>query len=404
MSSLPPPSSPDDPLARAEDAFRRTPVPDGPSPEVIARTLTALAAKSEQQTTSWIRRKTVLVTLRIAAAALAAAGGYAYLALHPSAEATEFAAAAQKLREAHSISYTAIVESAELKISLTSKFLFKEPNLFRTEAPGGIVAIIDSGKGKQLTLNPANKTALLLEAKPAVTPSGQGAGVGLLGRLRQLTVGDAKPVGEKAIGGIQARGYQVTNLGTPMTIWIDPATRLPVRFESSDRFQGKEIHMTATDFQIDPEIDDALFRTDPPAGYALSKGESETMTMDDKTFLNPEKAAEGFLRIFAAKSGGTFPKRLDDFSDFEKIFPKNKVGELPDAQTLLAVQSIARVLMATKNLKGGYGYKSEGVKLGDADKMLFWYRPEGATQYRVLYGDLHAADVSEDKLPEKPKP
>jgi hypothetical protein len=30
------------------------------------------------------------------------------------------------------------------------------------------------------------------------------------------------------------------------------------------------------------------------------------------------------------------------------------------------------------------------------------YRPEGATQYRALYGDLHAADVSEDKLPEKP--
>jgi hypothetical protein len=253
-------------------------------------------------------------------------------------------------------------------------------------------------------LNPANKTALLLEAKPAVTPSGQGAGVGLLGRLRQLTEGDAKPVGEKAIGGIQARGYQVTNLGTPMTIWIDPATRLPVRFESTDRFQGKEVHMTATDFQIDPDFDDALFRTDPPAAYALSKGESEMMTMDDKTFLNPEKAAEAFLRIFAAKSGGTFPKRLDDFSEFDTVFPKKKVGELPDAETLRAVQSITRVLMATKNLKGGYGYESDGVKLGDADKMLFWYRPEGATQYRALYRDLHAADVSEDKLPEKPKP
>ena len=92
MSSLPPPSSPDDPLARAEAAFRRTPVPDGPSPEVIARTLTALTAKTKQQTTPWIRRKTVIVTLRIAAAAIVAVGGFAYLALHPSAEATEFAA------------------------------------------------------------------------------------------------------------------------------------------------------------------------------------------------------------------------------------------------------------------------------------------------------------------------
>ena len=60
--------------------------------------------------------------------------------------------------------------------------------------------------------------------------------------------------------------------------------------------------------------------------------------------------------------------------------------------------------MASRNLNGGFGYKSDGVKLGDADKILFWYRPEGATQYRALYGDLHAADVTEDKLPEKPKP
>ena len=404
MSSLPPSFSPDDPVARAEAAFLRTPVPDGPSPEVIARTLAALTAKTDQKTTPWIRRNTILATLRIAAAALVAAGGSAYFALHPSAEATEFAATAQKLREAHSLSYTAIVESAELKLAFTSKILFKEPNLFRTEVPGGIVTIIDSAAGKQLILNAATKTALLLEAKPAVAPSGQAAGVGLLERLRRLTEGDAKPMGEKAIGSIRARGYQVSNLGTPMTIWIDPATRLPIRFESDDRIQGKEIHFTASNFQIDPEIDDALFRTDPPAGYALSKGESPTMTMDDKTFLNPEKAVEAFLRMFATKTGGTFPNRLDASIDFDKAFPKNKLGTLPDPETLRAVQSFARVLVATRNLKGGFGYKPDGLKLGDVDKILFWYRPDGSTRYRALFGDLHAADVTEDKLPEKPKP
>ena len=120
--------------------------------------------------------------------------------------------------------------------------------------------------------------------------------------------------------------------------------------------------------------------------------------------MNPEKAAEAFLRIFAVKTGGTFPVRLDDFSEFDKVFPKKEVGVLPDAETLGAVQSVARLLMATKNLKGGYGYKPDGVKLGDADKILFWYRPEGATQYRALFGDLHAADVTEDKLPERSKP
>ena len=57
-------------------------------------------------------------------------------------------------------------------------------------------------------------------------------------------------------------------------------------------------------------------------------------------------------------------------------------------------------------LKGDYGYKPEGVKLGDADKVLFWYKPKGKETYRALFGDLHAADVTADQLPaaEKPQP
>ena len=55
-------------------------------------------------------------------------------------------------------------------------------------------------------------------------------------------------------------------------------------------------------------------------------------------------------------------------------------------------------------MKGEYGYSPEEAKLGDSDKILFWYRPEGAAAYRVIYGDLHASDVTEDKLPEKPRP
>jgi hypothetical protein len=256
VSTLPPSPAPDDPLARAEAAFLRMPVPEGPSPKVVAQTLAALSAKTVHDNTHLMRRRIMFATLK------------------------------------------------------------KE-----------------------------------------------------------------------------------------MTIWIDPGTRLPVRFESSDRIQGKDFWTTASDFQIDPKIDDALFSTDPPPGYAIRKGASDTLAMDDKTFLNPEKAAEGLLREFAKKSGGAFPKKLDDLDEFSKMFPKKeKPGTLPAPETLQAVQSLTRFLMASKNMKGGFGYKSDGVKLGDADKILFWYRPEGATQYRALYGDLHAADVTDGKLPEKPKP
>ena len=91
---------------------------------------------------------------------------------------------------------------------------------------------------------------------------------------------------------------------------------------------------------------------------------------------------------------------LDDPNEFDKIFPKPaQTGAIPDAETFKFVQAITRFTMAARALKGGFGYKPDGVKIGDADKILFWYRPERAANYRALYGDLHAGDVSDDKLP-----
>jgi outer membrane lipoprotein-sorting protein len=345
------------------------------------------------------------MTMKIAAAASVAAGGFFYLTVAPSTEATAFAEVAQKLRGAHTLAYRGTTESPDLKTPLTVRFLFKEPSLFRTELDGGIITIIDGSQNKQLILDPAAKTALLLEGKAPEAPLGPAAAVGLVERLRQLTEGDAKPAGEKAIGDIQARGYLIRKFGVEMTMWVDPGTRLPIRIESADRIQGKEIRVTVSDFQIDPDVDDALFRVAPPPGYALRRAEPDALEMDEKTFLNPEKAAVALLRTFAEKTGGTFPTRLDDLTEFDKVFPmKQKRGELPDAEMIRVVQSLTRFMMATRPLKGGFGYSSEGVKLGDAAKILFWYRPEGAVNYRVIYGDLRVSDVTEDRLPVKPKP
>ena len=52
-------------------------------------------------------------------------------------------------------------------------------------------------------------------------------------------------------------------------------------------------------------------------------------------------------------------------------------------------------------LSGKFGYKPDGVKLGDAGKVLFWYRKKGAEKYRAIFGDLHAEDVTADRLPGK---
>jgi hypothetical protein len=46
-----------------------------------------------------------------------------------------------------------------------------------------------------------------------------------------------------------------------------------------------------------------------------------------------------------------------------------------------------------------WGYAGKGVKLGDADKIILWYQPQGSNTYRAIYGDLHVEDSSPEDLP-----
>ena len=48
---------------------------------------------------------------------------------------------------------------------------------------------------------------------------------------------------------------------------------------------------------------------------------------------------------------------------------------------------------------GKWGYAGKGVKLGDADKIILWYQPQGSNTYRAIYGDLRVAEVAEEDLP-----
>jgi len=70
------------------------------------------------------------------------------------------------------------------------------------------------------------------------------------------------------------------------------------------------------------------------------------------------------------------------------------------------VGTLVRIQIFMLERKADYGYKADGVKLGDANKIIFWYKPKDKQTYRALFGDLHAADVSADQLPavEKPQP
>jgi outer membrane lipoprotein-sorting protein len=411
MSANPPPGSAGgaDILSRAVAAIRRTAVPDGPSDETLAQTLAALqAAASAPPITLFPRRRTMFAVLKLAAAVLVAVSGLLYVGGSWLAGASvPFEEIAHKLRDAHTLAYNMTMEVPNLKVPITVRLLFKEPWLARSERvpAGGPVMITNIETGKSLILDPALKTALLVEGKPPGSAHAlpKDSAVPALANLRNLVDKTGESVGKKQIGGVETQGYRVTiETGQELTIWADPKTRQPVRIDITTNLAGQTLRGSIIDIEIDPKLDDSLFSLDPPQGYKLQK--ASLTANDDKDDGTPEIAVAKLLRTYAEKSGGSFPTRLDDWTSYDKQFQKIGIKGATDPELIRLVNLVVRVQIFMLERKGDYGYKSDGFKLGDAEKILFWYKPKGKETYRAVFGDLHVADVTADQLPAVEKP
>ncbi len=405
MNPMAPFPEPADRLARAEEALRGSPTPEGPSDDVVARTRAALRMADERTRTIPIpRRSPMIAMLKFAAAAsLALAGaGLSYLATAPPAGATTLLAAATKrLQDAHTLSYRFSVGVPGQGAQTTGREFYKDPGLTRMEsdAPQASVSIMDTSRGKSLVLDPKAKIAILQDWGPnaEVKRRSQDWASGATKHLRSLAGKDGKPVGKRRIGDVEAEGFRLEDEGMTWTVWVDPERKFPLLMETSFRFQGRDLPATMSDFRIDPPLDDALFSLDAPEGYTLRK--------IDVPIPTREEALTTLLRLYAEASGGDFPPKLDDMAAFQEQFSKEK-WEGPDDPRIirLAQSTAASVVFLQFELKNDYGYAPDRVSLGDADKILFWYRPKGSKNYRAIFGDLHVEDVAEDRLPERPKP
>jgi outer membrane lipoprotein-sorting protein len=394
MSEAPRIPPPDDLLARAEEALRRAPVPDGPSEEALARVLATLAQagtgpRIPPRRRRWLLR--VAAMLVVSAGLLYAAGSWL---LRPG---LAFAEVTRRLHDARTLSYRMTTEWPNVPESVTLQLHFMEPGLIRGEGPRGTVIIVDTKKDVLLVLDPQTKTAALMEGADADAgrdPVGAGAAE-TLARLRRLVEKKGIAAGTRQVGAVRAQGFRVEDRGKDMTIWADPETKLPVLVEIKVQVGKLEARVTLSDFEIDPVLDPALFRLEPPAGYLVQKAGREPMS--------PEEAVARLLGVYAANRGGAFPARLDDWDAYDKMFRDKHFKGLADADALRLTRTLTRVVAFVQDHKQSYGYQAAGVKLGDADKVVFWYQPQGAATYRAVYGDLHVGDVAPDRLPTKQK-
>ncbi len=410
----PAPAQDGDRLARALAALRQAPVPDGPSPEALARTLAAVeAAASSTKTPFFPRRRAMFAGLKIAAALLAAAGGVVLVTNpFPAGAAVTFAEVAGKIQKAHTLAYTQTGRVPDLPNLPPVRLLFKAPGHLRCETvpASGSVIIIDMQEARRLVLKPAAKSAVLLEGRlpGEPKPGSQDFAAASVEGIRKLAEKQGEAVGEKPIGNVRARGFKVVQApGYETTVWADPQTRLPVQLDVSSPYGDQTIHSTISDIQIDPDLDDSLFSLEPPQGYTVQR--LSLADAADKDDGSPETAIIKVLRLYAENSGGAFPKRIDDWRGYGEAVKGKTLKAVPkslEAEAIRMAMLFARAQVFILDRKADFHYQPEGVKLGDGGKMLLWYKQKGKATYRAIFGDLHIADVPADQLPpaEKPQP
>jgi len=254
---------------------------------------------------------------------------------------------------------------------------------------GDLVNIIDTESAKMCSLHTEGKIAVYSDIQGSLQEGTRD----LVAFLREIITDvqdnpgfKAKELGEKEIDGQKVVGFSANGF----TIWADAETALPVRIEVQSPLSA-----VFKNFQFDVPVEESLVSMDVPDGYTEQKKVFDMTTSTEQDLVE-------CLRIWAELLlDGNFPEAIG----MEEI-----MNQLPQIEAKLG-ESVASAEEGTqKGMTLGKGmlfvmglkdhhYAGNGVKVGEADKAIFWYLPEGADTYRVIYGDLSVKDVTPENLP-----
>jgi len=156
---------------------------------------------------------------------------------------------------------------------------------------------------------------------------------------------------------------------------------------------------------LNPRLDPSDFSLDPPTGYAFEKLAKPTVT---------EEEMIAYLGAAARFNNNQFPDspyNAFDRVEFNAASDKASKDRTEAEQTLIAIRdkimmrgiyrSPVKQFEEDQTESNSFHYVGAGVKVGQADRLVAWYRYRNGTKYRALYGDLSVKDVTEAELPLK---
>ena len=307
---------------------------------------------------------------------------------------TAWAKVSQIVLETQTITFNVIIGKGP------SIFCTASEKKLKQELSSGVEAIFDYDKSKILVLNPNDKTAMNIELSGLpIMPSNLFVNFkSTIEILKECPDTIVKRLKKRDINNKETTGIHVyLDESIDIKIWYDSKDNIPVLVIAKTMIG--ETNVAFSDFNFDVIVDESVFNLDIPENYT----EIESVKMDLQN-LTEQDLIEG-LRTWASLMENKFPLKLDlaIIKEHSMVIEQtlNEKG-FSDIEKSLIVIKIMRALMFIDQLNVKYHYFGDNVILGDANTAIFWYQPRMSKTYRVLYGDLHIANVNPKYLPKRP--
>jgi len=219
-------------------------------------------------------------------------------------------------------------------------------------------------------------------------------------RVKDNPGADIQDLGEKEINGQKAVGFYVKGFNDGLTIWANKKTSLPIRIEITE---GKT-STVIKNIEFDVPLEESLVSMEVPAGFTMKDNAiriTEVPAPDHSQSNATEEDLVESLRIWAEIIlDGAFPDAIGTDYFIKQGAPLGyKIASLRLPHSEIEQFLKGMIFLQKFEFGGKWGYAGKGVKLGDADKIIFWYQPQGSNTYRAIYGDLRVAEVAEEDLP-----
>lgn len=262
--------------------------------------------------------------------------------------------------------------------------------------PNGEVLVFDLSQApiRVLTLDPARKTAVektLLNTEPTKDPD-------LLAILSDIQDGTEEDLGVKEVEGRMAQGFHaVYGEKNAFTVWADRETGLPIRIELRQPILARTIVMSDFDFKVD--LGESLFSTTAPEGYTVQRIEKDGANPTEQDLIRGLRAVAEFL-------DGRFPPVLE-IRRLQKTLrvrdERNKIA-WSEKEVAALERKAWKAWKYVNLLQEFYGverlrYVGDGVRLGDRESPVIWWRFRATDTCRVVYGDLSVRDVMPKDVP-----